>query len=311
MATRGQAERGAPAWRTFAPAFAFACACTLVGVSAQNALSIPSVSDTHTCDLVTFEEKVALINSVCCFGAMNNPASRCASGLVECDVNCATMLLPLLDTCGPLLDAIFDLEDGVEDGVASTLDSLYMSCTQIDGAVALASLASLQATVCPGETFDGVAETSVGAAPCEDTRPGCDAGIAAGFMSCAADFCPGCTLAGDCDRACGYCSGPPSPPPPCDNTRDNCAAGISSGFMTCATDFCATCPMAGQCDRECSLCHAHRLLQQNMQCALGSFDADVAAVNAACCDSGGESLSLASHACVRCLLRGVDRLDEL
>ena len=63
-----------------AAAYAF---CIVAGVSAQNALQIPSVSDTHTCDLVTLEEKVILINGVCCFGATNNPAARCAGGVVE------------------------------------------------------------------------------------------------------------------------------------------------------------------------------------------------------------------------------------
>ena len=283
---------GAAALAPSLMAAAYAFCIMAGGVSAQNALQIPSVSDTHTCDLVTLEEKVILINSVCCFGATNNPASRCASGVVECNVNCATMLLPLMDTCGPLLDMIFDAVDSVRDGVASVLDNLYQSCMLIDSAEALANLASLQTTVCPRETFDGVAETAVGAAPCEDARAGCDGGIAAGFMTCAVDFCPGsCMLSGQCDRACGYCSAPP-PPSACDNVRDNCAAGIASGFLTCAADFCATCPMAGQCDKDCHMCHAHRLLQQNMQCALDTFAADVAAVNSACCDPGGESVDL-------------------
>ena len=191
--------------------------------SAQSAhfLSIPAVTDTHACDLLTLEEKVGAVNEECCFGTSNGPGSPCAAG-PACTIECATIMLPLLDTCSPLLDAIFDLADGVEDGIASVLDTVYQSCMEIDTTEALAFLGQLQTAVCPRETFDGVAETSVDAAPCEDARAGCDGGIAAGFMTCAADFCPACTMTGQCDRACGYCSGPAPPPPACDDVRDNC-----------------------------------------------------------------------------------------
>ena len=198
---------------------AFQCPNFAAAQSAE--LVIPGVTDTHLCDLATLEEKVVDLNGVCCFGLSGSPGSACAGGLL-CTVDCASILLPLLDSCSSLLDQIFDLHDGVEDGVASVLDSTYQSCMEIDNTEALDFLSELQITTCPSDTFDGVAETEVGEAPCEDIRAGCQAGIGAGFLSCAMDFCPTCGMSGQCDRACGYCTGSAPPPPPCDDVRDNC-----------------------------------------------------------------------------------------
>lgn len=59
---------------------------------------------------------------------------------------------------------------------------------------------------CSAEDLEGVGATAVMAPPCVDTYPQCEAGIAAGFLTCAADFCSICpTMPGQCDSACGFC----------------------------------------------------------------------------------------------------------
>lgn len=148
-----------------------------------------------------------------------------------------------------MIDKLFDADDGVTDGIANQFDAVYEACMQIDNTVALQALSDLQAQGrCSDAQLDGVGETDVGAAPCEDTRDGCDHMVSSGFMTCAADFSPTGGMAGSCDRTCAFCDGPGAPPPPCEDQRDGCADSIAAGFVSCDSDFCAgSCPMAGQC----------------------------------------------------------------
>jgi hypothetical protein len=72
------------------------------------------------------------------------------------------LLLPLLDKCRPVLDVLFDADDGVRDGVASQFDDIYDSCLSIDAPAALQALADLQTTgQCSDAQLDGVGETNV------------------------------------------------------------------------------------------------------------------------------------------------------
>lgn len=142
---------------------------------------------------------------------------------------------------------IFDSDDGVEDGIAGQFDSVYEVCMGIDNAVALQALTELQAEGrCGDEQLNGVGLTDVGAAPCVDTRDGCDRLVASGFMTCAQDFAPTGGMAGTCDRTCAFCDA--GEPASCDDARDGCRDSIASGFVSCERDFCVgSCPMAGQC----------------------------------------------------------------
>ena len=220
-------------------------------------LNIPSVTDTRSCSLTTFEDKITSLDAVCCFESAGNPGARCTG--VSCDVACAAQLLPLLSTCHAIVDMLFDANDGLEDGIASQFDSVYAACMDIDISVVLQALADLQSQgVCPDEDLNGVGETSVGETPCEDVRDGCEQFVASGFMTCARDFAPTGGMAGACDRTCAFCDGSTAPPPPCDDLRDGCSGTIATGFVSCAADFCPTCPMANQCGafKLSTLCHA-------------------------------------------------------
>jgi hypothetical protein len=71
-----------------------------VCISAQGIGNLPSVPG---CNLGTLGARVTSLNVVCC-----------GSGPVcNCTIPCSTELLPLLDSCRPLLDVLLDADDGV------------------------------------------------------------------------------------------------------------------------------------------------------------------------------------------------------
>ena len=82
---------------------AFRPAALLLGllahVSAQGIGDLPSHAG---CDLAVLPGQVATLNAHCC------PGGSCG-----CTIACSTELLPLLDTCRPMLDALLDMDDGV------------------------------------------------------------------------------------------------------------------------------------------------------------------------------------------------------
>ena len=182
-------------------------ACCLVGCrgggnTQPTSLTIPALQS-HACPLDTLEAQIAAVNEQCCVFA-GPSGSRCPA--VSCTVECAVVLLPTLHSCRPILDLLFDNLDGTRDGSASVLDTVYQSCMEIGTEDALEALSDLRLYgTCTETDFNGVGLTEVAAAPCADARQSCPAGIAAGFVSCADDFCPTttCMLAGQCDRTCG------------------------------------------------------------------------------------------------------------
>ena len=115
-----------------------ACALTIQVATSQQ-LVIPGVTDGGGCDLGTLPERVQQVDNLCCFETAGNPGARCAGG-VSCDVPCAETLLPFLSNCHPLIDKIFDADDGSYDGIAGQFDSVYGACMAIDPARALARL---------------------------------------------------------------------------------------------------------------------------------------------------------------------------
>eukprot|EP01043_Picozoa_sp_COSAG02_P013322 COSAG02_NODE_530_length_20697_cov_20.103457_21_plen_642_part_00 len=260
-----------------------ACAL-LVKLATSQQLVIPGVTDGGGCDLCTLPERVQQVDELCCFETAGNPGARCAGG-VGCDVPCAEKLLPLLSNCHPVLDKLFDADDGSYDGIASKFDSVYGACMAMDPVQALVALSDLKDSgQCTDAQLDGVAETPVSAPPCVDERLGCANLISGGFMTCAADFGPNGAMPGQCDKTCAFCNGPPTPPSACDDLRDGCSATLATGFVSCDADFCPTCPMANQCDKTCNLCSGRHRMQTAMQCDLVHFREQVVAVDAACCD---------------------------
>eukprot|EP01052_Picozoa_sp_SAG31_P039843 SAG31_NODE_5615_length_2423_cov_2.452668_1_plen_558_part_00 len=188
------------------------------------------------------------------FSQVDSVAAECSPS--SCTASCLAALLPVLDDCHDVIDRLYDGEDGVEDGEASVFSNQYDQCAAIPPASLIDQLKALQDRgQCPPTALDGVAATEVKA--------------------------PGCT-----DRWEG----------------DHCSQSIASGIMTCEHDFCDTdsCILAGQCDRSCNLCaddggghrrllsilaSLRRLQLSHMACSPSSFEAEAAAVDAACCDS--------------------------
>lgn len=210
-------------------------------------LAMPPLSG--RCDWASLPAKMQALDAVCCFQSeTGDQGAACVDSTRSiCNVDCAALLLPLLETCHALIDILFDASDGFEDGIAGQFDIVYESCLQIDQAEAMAVLAEMQARGdCTEDDLNGVGETHVDAAPCVDARAGCDHMISSGFMTCAADFSASGPMAGQCDLSCSFCvaSGPPRG---CSDKRAGCQATIDSGFVSCATDFCEQCPMAGDC----------------------------------------------------------------
>eukprot|EP01046_Picozoa_sp_COSAG06_P033737 COSAG06_NODE_3468_length_5299_cov_16.617885_4_plen_466_part_00 len=294
-------------------------AMSMVVATMSQSFIIPSVSDTHACEWNELVSKIAAVDSTCCPGGCD--------GGVTCTVPCAEVLLPLLDDCRPVLDLLFDGNDGALDGVASQLDDIYDSCMAIPQPAVLQALAAFQASgQCTDEQLDGIAETEVAEAPCTDVRDGCATLVK--VMSCAVDFAPGGALAGQCDLTCHICAGPT--PAPCADLRDACEATIATGYVSCETDFSPLGPMAGQCgesparffrppvprtttnsqlsidasaDSTCHFCNGRHRLQSTTPCDLQGFAEDVALVDAACCDDGGSCGSGVPTTCdVQCAL---------
>eukprot|EP01045_Picozoa_sp_COSAG04_P034825 COSAG04_NODE_7787_length_1067_cov_1.214876_2_plen_108_part_01 len=91
--------------------------------SPAQGVGIGSVPGDGTCDLGGLPTAIDVVNSRCC------PDGPCG-----CDIPCSSALLPLLDHCRPALDALLDMDDGVEDGIAGTLDDIKNECLAIPSA---------------------------------------------------------------------------------------------------------------------------------------------------------------------------------
>lgn len=162
-------------------------------VHAQGIGTLPATAD---CNMVTLSARVAALSSQCC-----GDGADCV-----CTIACSSTLLPLIDECRPLLDALLDMDDGTRDGVAGQLDTLHLQCLAIPELDVLAELKQMKELgTCPDSMLDGVAQTEVTAAPCADTRSTCAAIIASGMFTCKDDFGPGGDMVGDCDQTCGMC----------------------------------------------------------------------------------------------------------
>ena len=109
------------------------------------------------------------------------------------------VLLPLLDTCRPLLDALLDMGDGARDGVATQLDTLHDQCRAIPESDVLVELSTMHdAGTCPDSVLNNVARTDV-TDTCADARDGCDALLGAGLR------CKDATMQTDCRQTCSLC----------------------------------------------------------------------------------------------------------
>ena len=143
------------------------------------------------------------------WGKVQEIEADCPGAPERCTVSCGVVLLPFLDACRSMLNVmnVFDDADGLHDGRAGVFDALRGKCNDIPAGELIATLKPLyDAGQCPADWMEDVSTTAVPAEACQDVRTGCAAGIAAGFLNCATDFCPTCALAGQCDKSCELCS---------------------------------------------------------------------------------------------------------
>jgi|EP01047_Picozoa_sp_COSAG01_P012636 hypothetical protein len=145
------------------------------------------------CDVHTLATRIASLNHACCLG---EPGGTCRTGI--CSVDCGVALLPLLDECRPLLDAIYDDVDSVQDGTAQVFDTLQGRCQHLDGHPldALSRLVDLHNQgKCADEVLNGVGEMHV--TTCADSNANC-ASLQATGLPCS-------NLVGQCDQSCNFC----------------------------------------------------------------------------------------------------------
>eukprot|EP01052_Picozoa_sp_SAG31_P037443 SAG31_NODE_4835_length_2916_cov_5.045793_1_plen_603_part_00 len=153
-----------------------------------------------TCDLAALPPRIAELNGACA-----------QPGQQSCTVGCAAVLFPLLEDCQPLLNKLYDGEDGALDGEASAFSTAFTRCNEMPLPDLLQFLSALHdEDRCPDPALDGVGETEVKAPECQDRLDGrCEMTIGSGMFTCETDFCntayPPCTFAGQCDATCGYC----------------------------------------------------------------------------------------------------------
>ena len=174
--------------------------------------------------------------------------AQCPGAPAECTVACGVALTSFMDSCGAFVDQlyVFDAADGVQDGQAGIFHDLERTCDAIPSSDILGELRPLWSS---GE-------------------------------------CPDDLLEGAAATAVGQAE--------CTDSRGDDSCKVMTTVMDCATDMCPTCAMAGACDATCGFCVAdghtgHRLQGAGFDdhaCPPGEFEAEVQAVDAACCDDG-------------------------
>ena len=221
---------------------------------------------TSSCPMDGLSARITGLNSACCVPAGDGSGGECAE---TCDAACVGTLFPLLDDCRPVMNTIYDGADGVEDGEASVITSIYDECSQVQPEDLIDMLKTLQDQgQCPHTVLDGVSETVVEDAACADSWTGgrCEMSIASGVFSCESDFCKTvptrdapCVVAGQCDHSCEFC-------------------GEGGGGHR--RSLAARRP--GRSDKV-----LRRLQLGNVQCDPATFAAEAQAVDSACCDDDG------------------------
>eukprot|EP01052_Picozoa_sp_SAG31_P018582 SAG31_NODE_1321_length_8801_cov_7.086532_1_plen_488_part_10 len=161
-------------------------------VNAERTSCTPSITDVSgNCDENYLQAGVERVMDTCCPpppplqpGEDPQPVSQCALPAAPTPA-CADVFLPFFDSCYRLLETQPNMP-------FSQYVELGRKCERLAGGVAIINATIRLAHDSPPE--------------CEDVRSNCQAGIDAGFYSCADDLCPDCALAGQCDAACDLCN---------------------------------------------------------------------------------------------------------
>jgi len=166
-----------------------------------------------SCPWGILEDKLGAVDGACCLGSGEAGCGEAGGGDEEgqCTVACATKLLPLVEGgCRPILNLLYDTDDGEPDGVATIFDTAAAACHSIPPIEALHALGELEASGdCAANGVDslsGVAATRVAAPVCQDLL-GDNCAQMVGIFSCETDFISGGSMAGKCDATCHICGG--------------------------------------------------------------------------------------------------------
>ncbi len=212
----------------------------------------------HQCSMDALTSRLAALNTACC-----SSTSPCDGHPPNtCTIECGEVLVPLMDSCGALLDALgpMDISDGTRDGRSDVLHTLEDACDAMPPADVLHVLGTLeQAGRCPSMLMEGVSTTEVTDDGCRDARTNCDVMITVAMMSCEQDFCPTCALARQCDKQCGFCGEAASQghrlqasDHPCQpSTFDAQAAAVSTACCDASSNACTGVP--DECDARCGV----------------------------------------------------------
>ncbi len=147
-----------------------------------------------------------------CDQTVNEVLGKLRAIRLECDGDscssaCGIAMVPYLEQCGEVVDAILG------SSAASTVRVKRDRCVAEVSATSLfAQLAQrVSQGSCPEAALEGVGATTVRA--CVDSHQNCASRIAAGLATCATNFCATCDQASQCDQTCGLCTEEPFTPP--------------------------------------------------------------------------------------------------
>ena len=187
-------------------------ACISAGMPAQLPQPPPPFGfgawlDAHTdCPLTELRQRALSVDNACCSEQNGADAVTCDNHApTTCNPVCGSQVASIVTTCNQTANVLFDALHSGFDGTASDLDKAYARCRRIPPAEVLSSIKEKEAEGCT-VYMAGLAETAVpeGNAECADTAQICSL-IGKGYLTCPADFCPGCAHAHECDLSCGFC----------------------------------------------------------------------------------------------------------
>eukprot|EP01046_Picozoa_sp_COSAG06_P048732 COSAG06_NODE_7347_length_2536_cov_382.057037_1_plen_358_part_10 len=173
--------------------------------------------------------------------------AQCPGAPAECTVPCGVALTSFMDSCGAFVDQLYVFD--AADGVQDGQAGVFHDLER---------------------TCDAIPSSEILA----ELRPLWSSGE-----------CPDDLLDGAATTAVGQAE--------CVDSRGDDSCKVMTTVMDCSADLCPTCAMAGACDATCGFCvvadNRHRLQGAGFDdhaCPPGEFEAEVQAVDAACCDDG-------------------------
>jgi hypothetical protein len=208
-------------------------------------------------------------------------AQAACNSTSTCSIQCATEVVPLYSECRSLLDRLYDIDDGSEDGIAAAIAQAVALCLKtVSPTQAMRKLIQLHEASperCSLSMLNDLGRTSVRPPPCADKNPKCQTALSVGVWTCK-------TAHGNCDKTCKVCGA-------CEDKNKQCAQALKFGVWTCKT-------AKGNCDKTCKTCgasgggaHRRRRRRRRVQskghaskCQLSTYNKEADEINRVCCD---------------------------